>query len=805
MTSRPTAPGAATENGWLAVVLAVATLLAAAAGLGVMTTTLTWWIPTLVSVAVVTVVALVGQWLRLPWPPVLLAQLVALAVSVRVQFGLGSPGALWAAMAQALHEVNVAVPPLDVPELVELLIALALALTAVLVIQLVRVAPATVGIPVLGVIMLVATIARPALPWWTLAPTAVGYFALLAVTANGRGARGGGRAARVSARAGGGGAGGARAGGGRSQPRERTVVHRRAAGALVGAATAWTVIAVGAGLLAMPLASQVSTTGLLARPASGEGTFANPTTALVGDLLRQEEIPLLEVTGQSRPDYLRTAVLTQWLPGEGWALGEPVAGASPVAEPGRGEQVQVTTLGFASEFLPVPDGVMALVEGEQGWSYDPDRRMWFRQEGVDPERIVAQVDPRQPEVSALLADTVTPRPDEVDVGDLPAQVVDLAREVAGDGPAFAQAQALQQWFTDPANGFSYSLEVPRGDTGDPLLDFLEQRQGYCQQYASALGVMLRALGIPARVVIGFGGGTTGLDGVTTLTSHDAHAWVEARFDRSGWVRFDPTPAAPGQTRVPGFTEPEAEETATAEPTTSATTAPDDGATAAPQPGATAQIDDGATAPVSVADSARATRVLLGWAVVVVLGLAVAFGPHLVRELQHRSRMRRIRAGGPRAAAQAWQEMLALAQDHDLAIPVTMTVRAGAAELARRLDLSPRARRRLELVVTAVEQDWYGPPAPPDRRPSDQRHAPPSSAPAPAAELAAAVTEVHSALARSFPLTGTRAWLPRSLRGPIRETTTGPEPDPEPGVPSSPGTARQTVTIAAHAAPQEGER
>ena len=100
---------------------------------------------------------------------------------------------------------------------------------------------------------------------------------------------------------------------------------------------------------------------------------------------------------------------------------------------------------------------------------------------------------------------------------------------------------MQEWFTDPANGFVYSLDVKPGNSGDALVDFLTNKQGYCEQYASAMAVMLRSLNIPSRVVVGFTQGVKRADGSYLVTSHDAHAWVEVKFENNGWVRFDPTP------------------------------------------------------------------------------------------------------------------------------------------------------------------------------------------------------------------------------------------------------------------------
>jgi transglutaminase-like putative cysteine protease len=122
-------------------------------------------------------------------------------------------------------------------------------------------------------------------------------------------------------------------------------------------------------------------------------------------------------------------------------------------------------------------------------------------------------------------------------------------ESAGATTDVDRALALQDWFTD--GRFTYDLDVPalRGD--DALERFvLEDRRGYCEYFATAMAVMLRASDIPARVVVGFLPGTVseaadpdGGDSLTeyTVSTSDAHAWVEVLFPGYGWITFEPTP------------------------------------------------------------------------------------------------------------------------------------------------------------------------------------------------------------------------------------------------------------------------
>ena len=117
---------------------------------------------------------------------------------------------------------------------------------------------------------------------------------------------------------------------------------------------------------------------------------------------------------------------------------------------------------------------------------------------------------------------------------------DLARRVTGRAESpYAAVLALEAWFRQ-TGGFTYDESPPRV-SGPPLVAFVTRtRAGYCQHFAGAMAGMLRMLGIPARVAVGFTSGSPD-DGAWVVTDHDAHAWVEVWFAEVGWVAFDPTP------------------------------------------------------------------------------------------------------------------------------------------------------------------------------------------------------------------------------------------------------------------------
>ena len=116
---------------------------------------------------------------------------------------------------------------------------------------------------------------------------------------------------------------------------------------------------------------------------------------------------------------------------------------------------------------------------------------------------------------------------------------ELARREAAGGPRAVAAAALRM-FSEQT--FRYSLH-PGTYTGPDAIDqFLFRRRiGFCEHYAQAFVVLMRAAGIPARVVTGYQGGSENpVDGLWVVRQSDAHAWAEYWVAGSGWVRADPT-------------------------------------------------------------------------------------------------------------------------------------------------------------------------------------------------------------------------------------------------------------------------
>jgi transglutaminase-like putative cysteine protease len=124
------------------------------------------------------------------------------------------------------------------------------------------------------------------------------------------------------------------------------------------------------------------------------------------------------------------------------------------------------------------------------------------------------------------------------------RVAALAKQFAGDAtlPSQQARNVEQQLRTQ----YGYTLQLLSEPVADPLAHFLfERKKGHCEYFASAMTVMLRSLGIPARLVNGFQSGTLNpYSGLWVVRASDAHSWVEANLPGIGWTAFDPTPPDP---------------------------------------------------------------------------------------------------------------------------------------------------------------------------------------------------------------------------------------------------------------------
>jgi len=121
--------------------------------------------------------------------------------------------------------------------------------------------------------------------------------------------------------------------------------------------------------------------------------------------------------------------------------------------------------------------------------------------------------------------------------------VDLPEASQSNGPIpiFEAASRIERYLKQ---NYRYTLDVKPPKQLSAIDDFLfEQKAGYCEYYATAMVLMLRSLGVPARLVSGFLPGEWNAFGhYFTVREQDAHTWVEVYFPATGWYPFDPTPS-----------------------------------------------------------------------------------------------------------------------------------------------------------------------------------------------------------------------------------------------------------------------
>ena len=126
----------------------------------------------------------------------------------------------------------------------------------------------------------------------------------------------------------------------------------------------------------------------------------------------------------------------------------------------------------------------------------------------------------------------------------------LAEEITG--PVKTVYERIKRVERYLETNYEYSLNIAPRDSENPIEDFLfREKRGYCEQYATAMALLLRAVGIPTRLVTGFLSGQFNEFGnYYTVRNSDAHAWIEVWFPFSGWIPFDPTPIVSGSTASP---------------------------------------------------------------------------------------------------------------------------------------------------------------------------------------------------------------------------------------------------------------
>ncbi|ASW56039.1 DUF3488 and DUF4129 domain-containing transglutaminase family protein [Plantactinospora sp. KBS50] len=324
----------------------------------------------------------------------------------------------------------------------------------------------------------------------------------------------------------------------------------------------------------LPLAVPGMTTGMLntfQTSPLGEGNGVgqgglgrvNLFAALSGQLTQSDTRDLARVTTtEEAPFYLRFGVADELRP-DGFRVraphGTPVSrGLPPVDRRSTAGVVRQTehasieiSRDFAMSLLPVYSNPIATDGIDSSWFFDPSQQVVYSGRSQARGKKYSFDYVRSTYSPAALS--AVPEPSDTDPAraftEVPRQpqVDSLVRQLtAGKRSDYARVRALYDYFSAD-NGFRYSLSTKGGTSGSDIVDFLDNKTGFCQQYAAALSWMVRSAGVPARVAFGFTTGSKVNSNTYVLTNKNLHAWTEVYFAGIGWVPFDATPAA----SVPG--------------------------------------------------------------------------------------------------------------------------------------------------------------------------------------------------------------------------------------------------------------
>lgn len=511
-------------------------------------------------------------------------------------------------------------------------------------------------------------------------------------------------------------------------------------------------------------------------------SISNPMVDLKRDLTRGADLDLLAVrTRDPDPSYLRLTVLNSF-DGNAW---RPADRDIPIEQRADGAVPRPSALeadvpvkeydstfvadeDFRSKWLPTPYPAVS-VEVPGDWRYDRSTLdfisadddttaagLTWSVKSLDVQPTAAQL------AEAPIAPLAVAEPGTELPRNFPKVVSNLAEEVTeGKRTRFEQAVALQQWFRADG-GFTYDLESSTGNGTDDLLQFLTKgpngRVGYCEQFAAAMAVMGRTLGIPSRVAVGFLRPDARADDYV-YSAHDLHAWPEMYFGGVGWIRFEPTPQARTGRGVPGYTTQQVPEAA---PSDSVSSAP----SVAPNvPPADRTSDAAGSEGAAGGGSSTLRNVLLGGLGVLLL-VAALLAPRALRSLVRRRRWGA--ADDARSWVEAgWQEIADTARDLGIPWDDQLTLRTTAGALEQRFGdpadpeagsarpphgpgLNPEAVAGLHRMVGLLERARFARALPGDA----------ATAESVAADVSACVAAMRAGAGRRRVLRA--KWLPRSL-------------------------------------------
>jgi transglutaminase-like putative cysteine protease len=572
--------------------------------------------------------------------------------------------------------------------------------------------PAVAGLPLLAIFTVSAATISNGVGWVPFVFAASGYLALLLAEGRDRVSRWG-RPVRASRGA----AARKQSTRGKAATAELTQIGRRVGFAAISIAVLAPVIIPGlhSGWFGNHHTNGVG--GFTSDPHSGSASIS-PIVSIRQELNEPVPSSLFTYTTTGTPDYLRLVTLdrfdgTEWTvssvssPNDAKITKGIPAPQGVTLQPTGSTDTDVTVTGLRQAYLPVPSTATA-VEARGDWRYNPVNPAIY---GVNTSTLhlaytatSAVYDPSSDYLNSVAPVAATPalEPYLVVPDNLPAQVLDTANQIittAGAVTPYQKALALQEWF----QAGTYDITIKTGTDANALVTFLNNRRGFCEQFAATMALMARLEGIPARVDVGFTPGTKIPNSDSYLvTTADAHAWPELYFPGAGWLRFEPTPRADGQTSDPAY----ADAVVGPQPVASGTGVPNDAVVKPQVP--TGRAVAGSAGGKAAGHGLSLSKVSLGWLIAVLVVLIGLLVSPAVRFATRRRRWTAADTEAARAHA-AWDE---LGDDmRDLGLDWrgdSDTPRRAAATLvaSRRLAFDVAAQQALSRLTRAEELARY---------------------------------------------------------------------------------------------------
>lgn len=352
---------------------------------------------------------------------------------------------------------------------------------------------------------------------------------------------------------------------------------------------------------------------------------------VLGGPVYDDPTPVVTVT-QKTPHYFRAEVKSVYT-GTGWQSARqqemPVEATAPITDADTTYQkAETITMRQAADntYVVLPYGRVQLTQTQpqslERLRYNVQEARLMVTRGRTPTRISLQASAKKATATQLAA-VSAPKPtaSQIQLPKLPARIKRLATRLTATQPTYYQKVKAVETYLNSAPQLTYSkVDAKVTPKNRDYVDYFlfDSRVGYCDNFSSAMVVLLRSVGIPARWAKGYNtGSVTKVNGdgtdVYTLSNADAHSWPEVYFPGFGWLPFEPTP---------GFSNPSSPTTSTTPPAASSQSRQSSSSTSSSR--SQASSSQSSTSSSSRTTKAQQTSGISGWWWLVPIVIGITF-------------------------------------------------------------------------------------------------------------------------------------------------------------------------------------